>query len=106
MAALLIKTNGTMETVQPKNGALFSMLEIISKVSILRIKIFDLGNKCGLYVNPDADQLGLAYNSAATTLLHEQFNFAGVVYGDALIVQLEEIDHYVKRIAKEAHAEA
>ncbi len=93
MKALLIKTNGSILTVEPKNGVRFMLEELQEYVGGL-IDIQDLPDGRVIYLNDEGKMIGLPKNSVATEIWKRAYpiseypdNNDELIVGDILLFE-------------------
>jgi hypothetical protein len=86
-----IKANGTVQTVEPKNGTDFRLEELKEYVNGY-IQIISLPNDYKYLVcNEEGKLLGLHENRQATDILYFQNGIMDVVVGDVLVCDFDQI---------------
>lgn len=87
--ALIYRTNGTIEYVEPKNGSTFSLAELQDIVGGHIETAPTIFHNEVLVVNEEGKFLGLEYNKRATAL----YRYPGhdIIVGDALKCGIDEI---------------
>lgn len=90
LQTMLIKTDGTIKSVSPKNGKRFTLEESQLFVGGLVNAIYL--DKAGVYMlyNESGELIGLEVNKKATKLF-ERFDGGSEVLGDVLIVQKDQM---------------
>jgi len=86
-----IKANGTVETVQPKNGTDFTGSELQYYVGGYWQPIRLPNDYKWLICNEDGKLLGLHENSQATDILYFQNGVMDVVVGDVLVCDYDQL---------------
>lgn len=88
--AQIIKTNGDIIHVEPKNHNDFSLEELRNIVGGY-IEILQLqGNKL-IVVNEEGKLMGLDYNMVATEKFQETYGYGDYIVGDVLICDKNQI---------------
>lgn len=92
--AIIVKANGHIENVEPKNKRDFS-LEELQKIVGGYIEIVPLDNDQIIVLNEEGKLMGLKVNEIATTLYHEVNRFArsrmDFIVGDVLVCNSEQV---------------
>ncbi len=87
--ATLLKLDGTIETVTPKNGKNFSLEEMQEFVGGF-IEAVYLPNKMVMFINEEGKLYNLPVNLQATTMVEGIIRDSDYIVGNALICNLVE----------------
>ena len=85
--ASIIKSNGTIEIVEPKNGTDFSLSELKQAIGGGYVEVVSLDRDTYLVVDEEGLLKNLPYNYTATKL----YNFISPIVGDALVCKKDQI---------------
>ena len=90
--AKLIRVNGNVEDIQPKNGKDFDLSELTAAIGCEWIELVNLSN--GIMVIDEEGKLnGKEYNAKATAMCEEDHAImvGDYIVGDALVCKNDEI---------------
>lgn len=89
--AVVIRTDGTMDALHPKNNKVFTLEELKSIVGGY-IEIIPLDDFYSMVVNEEGKLLNLPINEGATRYYRKSRNTDDFIVGNALICSNKEID--------------
>ena len=89
--AIVIKTDGTKDALQPKNNKVFTLEELKSVVGGY-IEIVQLTKDYLMVINEEGKLLDLPINVVATRVYRKSRNTEDFIVGDVLICSNKEID--------------
>ena len=89
--AVVIKTDGTMDALQPKNNKVFTLEELKSVVGGY-IEIVPLEEGYSMVVNEEGKLLNLPINEGATRYYRNSRNTEDFIVGNVLICSNKEIE--------------
>ena len=91
--AQIIKTDGQIVPVEPKNGTDFQLDELQQIVGGY-VQLFPLANEAGevMVMNEDGKIEGLPMNNKATELAAKRLFQGDYIVGDVLVCKTEQID--------------
>lgn len=88
--AIIYRSNGTIEEVNPKNGIDFSLEELMTFVSG-HFQVVMLNWDSYMVLNTNGITLNLSYNELATEIFKKSYPNSGFVVGDVLVCKITEI---------------
>lgn len=89
--AQIIKTNGEIIDVEPKNGKDFKLREL-QKIVDGYIEIVWSPNDKIMVVNEDGKLRGLETNVEATRIYYNVFGYTDIIVGDVLICDANQVE--------------
>lgn len=87
--AILIKQDGVLEEITPKDNKKFTLEEAQSLVGGY-VQVVRLDRKNILLVNEDGKNLSLEYNEAATILLRKKYRCQDYIVGNVVLCRNNE----------------
>ena len=83
MKAILVKTDGTVTPVQPKNGTQFSLEEMYSLIGCGTVEHIELAKGVHMWIDENGKLTGEAFNKLATDYFHKSEYFKPELYRKA-----------------------
>lgn len=88
---MLVKANGEIRPVEPKNGIDFSLNELKSFIGGGYVEVVNIGSKMLLVCDEEGKLKGLPFNEKATYISMLRYHFIDTIVGDVIFCPTELI---------------